>query len=69
MPAIATAKEHVELPAGTVIVRSDNPDAVLALNLLDARAPDSMLRWGYLDAIFEPKEYGEPASWKRWRER
>ncbi|URL59322.1 peptidase M14 [Luteibacter flocculans] len=49
-----------ELPAGTVIVRADQADAVLALNLLDARAPDSMLRWGYLDAIFEPKEYGEP---------
>ncbi len=58
--AIAPTKEDVELPAGTVIVRSDNTDAVLALNLLDARAPDSVLRWGYLDAIFEPKEYGEP---------
>lgn len=58
--AIAPTKEEIELPAGTVIVRSDNADAVLALNLLDARAPDSVLRWGYLDAIFEPKEYGEP---------
>ncbi|WP_368309097.1 M14 family metallopeptidase [Luteibacter sp. CQ10] len=57
---IASSTEDVELPAGTVIVRADNADAVLALNLLDARAPDSMLRWGYLDAIFEPKEYGEP---------
>jgi hypothetical protein len=57
---ISTEREPVELPAGTVIVRSDNADAVLALNLLDARAPDSVLRWGYLNAIFEPKEYGEP---------
>jgi hypothetical protein len=52
--------ETVTLPVGTVIVRADQADAVLALNLLDARAPDSLLRWGYLDAIFEPKEYGEP---------
>ena len=50
----------LDLPAGTAIVRADQADAVLALNLLDARAPDSVLRWGYLDAIFEPKEYGEP---------
>ena len=57
---ITPTPETVELPAGTVIVRADNVDAVLALNLLDPRAPDSMLRWGYLDAIFEPKEYGEP---------
>ena len=57
---ITASSEDVELPAGTVIVRADDPQAVLALNLLDARAPDSLLRWGYLDAIFEPKEYGEP---------
>ncbi|KJV26393.1 M14 family metallopeptidase [Luteibacter yeojuensis] len=58
--AIAPTAQTVTLPAGTVIVRSDNADAVLTANLLDARAPDSLLRWGYLDAIFEPKEYGEP---------
>nr|WP_285406113.1 M14 family metallopeptidase [Luteibacter sp. ME-Dv--P-043b] len=58
--AIASARENVVLPAGTVIVRADNADAVLALNLLDARAPDSLLRWGYLNGIFEQKEYGEP---------
>ena len=57
---VASSTEDVELPAGTVIVRADNADAMVALNLLDARAPDSLLRWGYLDAIFEPKEYGEP---------
>jgi hypothetical protein len=58
--AIKPMQQTVTLPAGTVIVRADDADAVLAANLLDARAPDSLLRWGYLDAIFEPKEYGEP---------
>jgi hypothetical protein len=58
--AIASSRESVVLPVGTVIVRADNADAVLALNLLDARAPDSLLRWGYLNGIFEQKEYGEP---------
>jgi hypothetical protein len=57
---IKPMQQTVTLPAGTVIVRADDADAVLAANLLDARAPDSLLRWGYLDAIFEPKEYGEP---------
>jgi hypothetical protein len=32
----------------------------LAIELLEPQAPDSLLRWGYLDAIFEPKEFGEP---------
>ncbi|MET0934546.1 MAG: M14 family metallopeptidase [Luteibacter sp.] len=58
--AIAPSREAIELPAGTAIVRADNADAVLALNLLDARAPDSLLRWGYFNATFEQKEYGEP---------
>jgi hypothetical protein len=57
---IASSKQDVDLPAGTVVVRADNADAVLALNLLDARAPDSLLRWGYFNAVFEQKEYGEP---------
>jgi hypothetical protein len=57
---ITASTPTVTLPAGTVIVRTDDAEAVLAANLLDARAPDSLLRWGYLDAIFEPKEYGEP---------
>ena len=57
---ITSSTQDVDLPAGTVIVRADNADAVLALNLLDARAPDSLLRWGYFNAVFEQKEYGEP---------
>jgi hypothetical protein len=57
---ITPTPETVTLPAGTVIVRANDADAVLAANLLDAHAPDSLLTWGYLDAIFEPKEYGEP---------
>jgi hypothetical protein len=32
----------------------------VAIELLEPQAPDSLLQWGYLDAIFEAKEYGEP---------
>ena len=51
---------HETLPAGSVIVPLDQPGANVAIGLLEPDAPDSLLRWGMLDAIFEIKEYGEP---------
>jgi len=51
---------ELTLPAGSVVVPLDQRGANVAIELLEPQAPDSMLRWGYLDAIFEPKEYGEP---------
>ena len=48
------------LPPGSVVVPMDQPGANVAIELLEPEAPDSLLRWGYLDATFEPKEYGEP---------
>jgi len=51
---------HETLPAGSVIVPLDQPAANVAIELLEPDAPDSLLRWGVLDAIFELKEYGEP---------
>lgn len=56
----AVAEREVELPAGSVIVPMDQRAANVAIELLEPQAPDSLLRWGFLDAIFEPKEYGEP---------
>ncbi|HET7922813.1 MAG TPA: M14 family metallopeptidase [Gammaproteobacteria bacterium] len=51
---------HVTLPAGSAIVPLDQRAANVVIELLEPAAPDSLLHWGYLDAIFEPKEYGEP---------
>ncbi|HEY1588958.1 MAG TPA: M14 family metallopeptidase [Rhodanobacter sp.] len=51
---------EVTVPAGSVIVPLDQRAANVAINLLEPQAPDSLLRWGYLDAIFEAKEYAEP---------
>ena len=48
------------LPAGSVVVPLDQPSANVAIELLEPDAPDSLLRWGMLDSIFETKEYGEP---------
>ncbi len=49
----------VELPAGSAIVALDQPGADVAVHLLEPEAPDSMLRWGLFNLIFERREYGE----------
>ena len=54
--AVATKRGTFELPAGTVIVPIDQAAANVVANLLEPRAPDSMVRWGFLDAVFEQKE-------------
>jgi Zinc carboxypeptidase len=46
--------------AGSIVVPVDQPLARLVLNLLEPEAPDSFARWGFFNAIFEEKEYGEP---------
>ena len=53
------SKRRMTFPAGSVVVYLDQPGAKLVVNLLEPDAPDSLGRWGYLDAIFEEKEYGE----------
>lgn len=49
-----------ELPAGSWILPMDQPRARLLALLLEPGSPDSFLRWGFFDAIFEDKEYAEP---------
>jgi hypothetical protein len=56
----SSVPREVTLPPGSVIVPMDQRTANVAINLLEPQAPDSLLRWGYLNAIFEAKEYGEP---------
>jgi len=57
---LTTVPREVTLPPGSVIVPMDQRAANVAINLLEPQAPDSLLQWGYLNAIFETKEYGEP---------
>jgi len=45
--------------AGSAIVPLDQRAANLVVNLLEPRAPDSLLRWGFFNAAFEQKEYGD----------
>ena len=48
------------LAAGSVLVRMQQRAARVALNLLEPEAPDSAVRWGMLDSVFEQKEYAAP---------
>jgi hypothetical protein len=55
----ATLVNEMQFPAGSVVVKLDQRAANVAVHLLEPDAPDSLLRWGFLNAIFEEKEYGD----------
>ncbi|MBC7660560.1 MAG: M14 family metallopeptidase [Chitinophagaceae bacterium] len=46
--------------AGSLKVDMNQSQAKLAMFLLDPASPDSLLAWGYMNQIFERKEYMEP---------
>ena len=45
--------------AGSVVVPMDQRGSAVAAGLLEPQAPDSLVSWGFFDAIFEQKEYAE----------
>ena len=51
--------ETLTFPAGSVVVALDQRLAKVAIHWLEPDAPDSALRWGFFDSIFEQREYGE----------
>jgi murein tripeptide amidase MpaA len=53
-----TAEERT-FPAGTVVVDTAQRRAKIAAGLLEPEAPDALVKWGFLDTIFEAKEYVE----------
>ena len=46
-------------PPGSVVLPLAQSAGRVLLNLLEPEAPDSFVRWGFFNAIFEEKEYGE----------
>ena len=46
-------------PTGSVVVPMDQKSSIVAAHLLEPQGPDSLVSWGFFDAIFEQKEYGE----------
>ncbi|HSS19450.1 MAG TPA: M14 family metallopeptidase [Pyrinomonadaceae bacterium] len=56
---VEPVQETREFPAGSVLVPLAQVSAKVAVNLLEPEAPDSLVRWGFFNATFEQKEYGE----------
>ena len=53
-------QRNMEFAAGSVVVPMNQRAANVIMHMLEPEAPDSLLRWGLLDHIFESKEYAEP---------
>ncbi len=52
-------KETREFPAGSLVISTAQETANVAIHLLEPMSPDSFVYWGFFNAIFEQKEYGE----------
>ncbi|MBM3761159.1 MAG: peptidase M14 [Acidobacteria bacterium] len=52
-----TTKEKRTVDAGYFFVSTNQPLGRVVVNLLEPAAPDSMLKWGSFNTIFEQKEY------------
>jgi murein tripeptide amidase MpaA len=55
----ALVTERRTYPAGSAVVRLDQRLSRVVAEWLEPAASDSALQWGFFDAIFEQKEYGE----------
>ncbi len=53
------ATEEMTFPAGSVVVSLNQRLSKVAIHWLEPEAPDSAVRWGWFDSIFEQREYGE----------
>jgi hypothetical protein len=52
-------RETREFPVGTAVVFTGQRAGRAAVHLLEPKAPDSFVSWGFFDSIFERKEYVE----------
>ena len=59
--AVSRAAEHRTVPAGSLWIPAEQPDFEVAVQLVEPEAPDSLVRWGLLDTVFERKTYIDPA--------
>ncbi|MBC7880687.1 MAG: peptidase M14 [Anaerolineae bacterium] len=52
-------QKQIPYPAGSVVVLLSQRTGNVIMHLLEPDGPDSLVQWGFLDPIFEPKEYAE----------
>ena len=57
--ACRPVREKLFFPKGSVVVPLDQRGARVAIHFLEPEAPDSAVAWGFFNAVFEQKEYGE----------
>ncbi len=57
--ACRVVREKIAYPAGSAVVPLDQRAAKVAIHLLEPQGPDSFVAWGFFNAIFEQKEFGE----------
>ncbi|MCI0568939.1 MAG: M14 family metallopeptidase [Acidobacteria bacterium] len=57
--ACRTVRERLSFPKGSAVVPLDQRTARVAIHFLEPEAPDSAVAWGFFNAVFEQKEYGE----------
>ena len=58
-PVCQPVKEKLAFAPGSMLVPLDQRTAKVIVGLLEPDAPDSCIQWGFFDAIFEQKEFGE----------
>ena len=51
--------EEMSFPAGSIVVPLNQRLSKVAIHWLEPEAPDSAVRWGFFDSVFEQREYGE----------
>lgn len=54
-----TYKEKVIVPSGTYFVSTNQRTVRIITHLLEPKSPDSFVQWGFMNQIFEQKEYFE----------
>lgn len=59
---LTSFRQKVNVPKGSYLVSADQRTLRVIVNLLEPKAPDSFVKWGFLNAIFEQKEYFEDYS-------
>ena len=50
-------RQELNIPAGSIYVPADQADARLVAHLLEPLSQDSLVRWGFMNSIFQPREY------------
>ncbi len=54
-----SVKMEMRFPAGSKLIPMNQRSAQVIMHLLEPQGPDALLRWGFMNSIFEQKEYAE----------